>query len=274
MLDGTVIYKVTGSGNDFVMLDGRTEPLERWTPELIREICARGTGVGADGFAVLQPGSRPGAVRFHFFNADGGRSAMCGNAALCATRLSAWLELGPAEGLVLETDSGDVPARCLPGPGQRAEIQLPPVADLTTPDIAAVSGERSIHFTAVGVPHLVVLVEDIGAVPLIERGRELRSHPAVGPDGANVTFVGNGSGGWAMRTFERGVEAETLACGTGAAASAAVLAQAEGVALPIDIRTSSGALLTVSTDAAAGGEFGRPRLAGEGRIVFRAILGA
>ena len=64
MLDGTVVYKVTGSGNDFVMLDGRTEPLERWTPELIQEICSRGTGVGADGFAVLQPGSRPGAVRF------------------------------------------------------------------------------------------------------------------------------------------------------------------------------------------------------------------
>ena len=123
-MDGTVVYKVTGSGNDFVMLDGRTEPLERWTPELIREICARGTGVGADGFAVLQPGSRPGAVRFHFFNADGGRSAMCGNAALCATRLSAWLELGPAAGQVVETDSGDVPARCLPGPGQRERDHL------------------------------------------------------------------------------------------------------------------------------------------------------
>ena len=274
MLDGTVVYKVTGSGNDFVMLDGRTEPLERWTPELIREICSRGTGVGADGFAVLQPGSRPGAVRFNFFNSDGGRSAMCGNAALCATRLSAWLELGPADGLVLETDSGDVPARCLPGPGQRAEVQLPPVADLTTPEIATLPGERTIRFTAVGVPHLVVLVEEVGAVPVLERGRELRSHAEVGPDGANVNFVGNGSGGWAMRTFERGVEAETLACGTGAAATAAVLAQSEGVALPVDIRTSSGAVLTVSVDSAAGGQFGRPQLAGEGRIVFRAIVGA
>ena len=116
--------------------------------------------------------------------------------------------------------------------------------------------------------------EDLGAVPLLERGRELRSHAAVGPDGANVNFVGNGSGGWAMRTFERGVEAETLACGTGAAASAAVLAQAEGVALPIDIRTPSGVLLTVSAEVDAASGFGRPRLAGEGRILFRAILGA
>jgi diaminopimelate epimerase len=230
--------------------------------------------VGADGLAILQPGSRSGAVRFNFFNADGGRSQMCGNAALCATRLSAWLELGPAEGLVLETDSGDVPARCLPGPGHRAEIQLPPIADLTTPDIATLAGERSLHLTAVGVPHLVVLVDEVAAVPLLERGRELRSHAAVGPDGANVNFVGNGSGGWAMRTFERGVEAETLACGTGAAASAAVLAQIEGAVLPVDIRTSSGALLTVSANPVGGGGLGRPQLAGEGRMVFRAVLGS
>ena len=272
-MNGTVVYKMTGSGNDFVMLDGRVEPLERWTPDDIRAICARGTGVGADGLAILHPGSGPGAVRFNFFNRDGSRSAMCGNAALCAARLAAWLELAPRKGMVLETDSGPVEARCLDGPGERAEILLPEVAPVTEPAIATVAGERSIHLTAVGVPHLVVQVDDVAVVPLGERGRELRSHPATGAEGANVNFVSDGSGEWRMRTFERGVEDETLACGTGAAASAAVLTGSAGASLPLTIRTSSGALLVVSATPAPGGQFGQPRLAGEGRIVFRAILG-
>jgi diaminopimelate epimerase len=269
-VDGTVVYKMTGSGNDFVMLDGRNQRLGDWTPERIRAICARGTGIGADGLAVLEPGSGPAAVRFNFFNSDGGRSAMCGNAALCATRLACWLEMAPAEGLTLETDSGEVRARCLHGPGERAEILLPAIAQITVPDIAPAPGERSIHLTAVGVPHLVVLVEDVAAVALMERGRDLRCHPAVGADGANVNFVGTGSGEWRMRTYERGVEAETLACGTGAAAAAAVLSRVDGVTPPVEIRTSSGALLTVSADPASDGGLGRPRLEGEGRLVFRA----
>jgi diaminopimelate epimerase len=272
-VNGTVVYKMTGSGNDFVMLDGRVERLERWTPEHIRTVCARGTGVGADGLAVLEPGSAPGSVRFNFFNRDGSRSAMCGNAALCATRLAAWLELAPPGALVLETDSGPVEARCLDGPGERAEILLPPVAPVTEPAITRTTGEQSIHLTAVGVPHMVVQVDDIGLVPLPERGRELRSHPAAGSEGANVNFVSDGSGEWRMRTFERGVEDETLACGTGAAASAAVLSRCAGAPLPLSIRTSSGALLVVSANPAPDGQFGQPRLAGEGRFVFRAILG-
>jgi diaminopimelate epimerase len=272
-VDGTVIYKMTGSGNDFVMLDGRTHQLQEWTPERIRGVCARGTGVGADGFAVLQPGSRPGAVRFNFFNSDGGRSPMCGNAALCAARLAAWLELAPTDGLTLETDAGEVEARCLGGPGERAEILLPAAAPVTAPDIAPAPGECALHLTAVGVPHLVVLVEDVEAVALLERGRELRHHPVVGPEGANVDFVAQGSNGWRMRTYERGVEAETLACGTGAAACAVVLTQAAGVSPPVHIRTSSGALLTVSAGPGSGDGFGRPWLAGEGRLVFRAVLG-
>ena len=268
--DGIVIYKMSGSGNDFVMVDGRTQPLERWTPELIRDVCSRGTGVGADGLAVLEPGSRPGAVRFHFFNCDGSRASMCGNGALCATRLAAWLELAPSDGLTLETDAGDVEGWCLPGE-EAAEILAPPVGELTQPEIKLAPGEHSIHLTTVGVPHLIVLVDDLAAVPLLQRGRALRSHPAL-PEGANVNFLANGDGGWALRTYERGVEAETMACGTGAVAAAAVLAQAGQAEPPLQIGMASGTLLTISADLAPDRSLERARLAGPARLVFRAII--
>jgi diaminopimelate epimerase len=271
--EGTVVYKMTGSGNDFVVVDGRVDPVDSWTPEAIRCLCARGTGVGADGFVVLEPGSGPGAVRFHFFNADGGRSAMCGNAALCSVRLSAYLELAPPDRIVLETDVGIQQGRCIDAQPERAEVELPSSTSLSTPDIPLEPGERTMRLTRVGVPHLVVLVDSVGDVGVSERGRALREHPGVGSDGANVNFVGNGGASWAMRTYERGVEAETLACGTGAVASAATLAAVSQAHLPIDIRCSSGAILTVSAAPAPDGSLPKPRLTGQARLVFRAVLG-
>lgn len=272
-MKGSIVFKMSGSGNDFVFVDGRTSPLTAWTAERIRAVCARGTGIGADGVVVLEPGTAPGRVRFHFFNNDGSRADMCGNAALCATRLAAWLELAPVQEMVLETDAGDVETRCLAGEGERAEILLPPVGDITSPEITLAPGELSIHLTRVGVPHLVVRVGNLAAVPLAKRGSALRSDPKAGPAGANVNFVAVAGSQWAMRTFERGVEAETLACGSGAAACAAVLAQNGGVEFPWDVRSASGAILTV-TPASDGRPLRRARLAGEGRLVFRAILDA
>lgn len=269
-MKGTIVYKMSGSGNDFVFLDGRASALGTWTPERIADVCARGTGVGADGLVVLEPGSAPGRVRFHYFNSDGSRAAMCGNAALCAARLAAWLELAPANGMLLETDAGELEARCLSGEGERAEITLPEVGEIERPAITLGAGERSIRLTRVGVPHLVVEVEDLDRVQLTVRGPALRRHAEAGPQGANVNFVGRKGSGWAMRTYERGVEAETLACGTGAAACAAVLSTEHGVSLPWSVVTASGAVLTVS--APDGFRGGRPRLAGEGRLLFRGIL--
>ncbi len=270
---GTVIYKMTGSGNDFVVVDGRADPVARWGPERVRAVCARGTGVGADGVVVLEPGSREGAVRFHYFNSDGSRAGMCGNASLCATRLAVWLELAPAGGLVLETDTGEVTARCLDGADERAEIGLAPPTLIAEPAIRLGPREEAIFLTTVGVPHLVVLVDDVSDFPVVERGRALRSDRAAGPDGANVSFLARGDRGWAMRTYERGVEAETLACGTGAVACAAVLVHRHGLRPPIDLISASGATLTVSANLTDDGRLGAARLSGEGRLVFRAILG-
>lgn len=273
---GRVVYKMTGSGNDFVMVDGRWSPVGDWTPEQIRTICARRTGLGADGLAVLEPGSEPGSVRFHFFNSDGSRCEMCGNASLCATRLAARLELAPPEGMVLETDAGAIRTRVVPGPGQLAEIGLPAVIDGGKPDIRLSPGETAVHLVKVGVPHLVVeiLGQDPAKLDLATRGKELRSHPALPNGGANVNFVGGSDGKWKMRTYERGVEGETLACGTGAVAAAAALVHRGRAKLPLKIETASAKILQIS--GVATGETGQllsnPSLIGEARTVYRAVL--
>lgn len=271
-MKGLILYKMTGSGNDFLFADGRLMPGSTWTGDVIRNLCRPHTGVGADGFAVLEPGSRAGGVRFHFFNSDGSRASMCGNAALCATRLAAWLRIAPAEQLWLETDAGVLEGRCLDGPGERAEVAAPPPGSIIAPDILLEPGERSIHFTDVGVPHLVVLVDDVAAVEVCRRGRELRSHETVQPHGANVNFVSCNGDIWFIRTFERGVEGETLACGTGTVAAAAVLAPNGSAKLPWSVKTASGAVLRVSGRMGREGRLESPRLDGEGRLVFRAIV--
>jgi len=276
-VNGTVVYKMNGSGNDFVFVDGRTSPLSAWTPERIRAVCDRHSGVGSDGLVVVEPGSAPDAVRFHFFNSDGGRAAMCGNGALCATRIAAYLELASPNGMTLETDAGTYRSRCVPGDGERAELLLGDVTAFSQPKVRLRSGEREARLVQVGVPHLVVLVEKVGAVELLERGRALRFDPALGPPGANVNFVGpaeghSGTQAWAMRTYERGVEGETLACGTGAVACASVLALGGHATLPLQVRTASGKVLSVSGAPTGSGVCG-VSLAGEGRLLFRAILG-
>lgn len=269
-------YKMSGSGNDFVMVDGRESPLRTWNAQRIQSVCARRTGVGADGLVVLEPGPAPGSVRFNFYNSDGGRSDMCGNASLCATRLAARIGLAPPEGMDLVTDVGTFRSRCLDEPGERAEITLQSVDGLReVAEIAHQVEESDIFLATVGVPHLVVLVPsvDLPAVSPEGRGQELRSHRAL-PDGANVNFVAPQGDLWRMRTFERGVEAETLACGTGAVACAAVLVRLGRADLPIDILTSSGRVLSVTGTAGPSDAepLINPRLAGEGRLVFEGRL--
>jgi diaminopimelate epimerase len=272
-VSGDVFFKMSGSGNDFVFLDGRWTSPGDWPADRIRGVCARGTGVGADGVVVLAPGSSRGAVRFIYFNADGNRAEMCGNAALCATRLAVHLEMAPPDAVTLETDAGVVEARCVPGSDSRAELLLPDVSRVTSPDIPPADGEEEIGFAVVGVPHLVVTVRDLEAVDLIGRGKALRHHPILSPAGANVNFVAPNGSGWAMRTYERGVEDETLACGTGAVACATVLHAGGRATLPFSVQTRSGSLLRVSGTTSPDVALHTPRLEGEGRLVFRGTLG-
>ncbi len=272
-LVGLPLYKMTGSGNDFVMVDGRVSTPEDWSAEDMQAACARGTGVGADGVVFVTPGSHPGAVRMIYFNADGSRAAMCGNAALCSTTLAAHLGLGAGEGMDLETDAGTYQSRTA-GLG-RSELHLAPVRPPEAlPGLPLAPGEQRAALMRVGVPHVVIVVDDVDRVALATRGRTVRFHPAVGPEGANVNFVSTGSKPyeWRMRTYERGVEGETLACGTGSVGAACALHEWGLARLPVHIVTRTGMLLEIKATKAAGGSYEGVWLSGEGRMVFKAVL--
>jgi diaminopimelate epimerase len=265
---------MTGSGNDFVMMDGRHTTPAEWSEADVRAVCARGTGVGADGLVFVGPGSTASAVRMVYFNSDGSRAAMCGNAALCSTRLAVRLGIARGKAMTLETDAGTYESRSA-GPGERAELRLAPVsAPSAVPGLIASDGERRIALSIVGVPHLIVLVDDVSGVDVLRRGRALRGDPALGPEGANVNFISPGSvpSEWPMRTYERGVEAETLACGTGAVAAACALAAWGLAELPVTIWTRSGRRLEIEAKRLADGTFDEVWLAGEARLVLRGVI--
>lgn len=275
-MNTVVFHKVTGSGNDFVMLDGRTTRHEDWSTERIAAVCDRRQGVGADGLVILDPAG-PDTVRMTYFNSDGSLAAMCGNAALCATRLSAALELADPAGMTLATGAGIFRTRCV-GEGDQAELNLPNVTAPQPVEIPLEPGERSVRLGTVGVPHLVVHVDDINAVDVERRGKALRHHPACGPAGANTNFHGRissssgaaGGPAWRLRTYERGVEAETLSCGTGTVAAALAIATEGLDELPLRVLSSGGQILSV-TAKLVGDRTTELWLAGQGRIVARGI---
>lgn len=266
---GVPFWKLSGSGNDFVFFDTRLGgvPGGLASPDGIRRLCARGSGVGADGVVFLEP-APAGHLRIRYVNADGSPAELCGNATLCSVRLGALLGAAPATGMTVETDAGPVPARIV---DDEPEVTLGPVTTLRSdePLVALDLGERRVGYAVVGVPHLVVLTDALEDVPLTRRGPVLRNTPGL-PGGANVNWVARTPAGWAMRTYERGVEGETLACGTGSVAVGLMLDAWGLAALPTRIRTRSGRWVTVSTSGE--GDTKRPTLRGEGRFVFRGVL--
>jgi len=261
---GRSFYKLTGSGNDFVFIDTRTEPagyLEN--TETIRAICARGSGVGADGIVFLR--QHEGAkVAIRYLNSDGSIAALCGNATLCAARLAA--ELGIVDRdqeFGIATDSGIMTARFR---HEVPEIDLQPVDQLDECFGAEPGeGEMRLGFALVGVPHLVVLCRDVERAAIVDRGRELRHHPGLS-HGANVNFVSARGGRWRIRTYERGVESETLACGTGAVATALLLEAWGEAGQSMELETLSGRALRVRHRLE--GQRHYASLSGEARIVF------
>lgn len=264
---GRAFYKMTGSGNDFVVFDSSAGPFgDLESPAQIVALCARGTGIGADGAVFIEPSGR-NSVRMRYYNADGSRADLCGNATLCTARLAAELGLVSGE-FTVETDAGSLKARIRDG---LPEIDLEPVTGLEpeAKALAAEPGEERIGFAVAGVPHVVVRVPDLEQIDLDRRGGQLRRHPSLS-QGANVNFVANRGSGWAYRTFERGVEGETLACGTGAVATAVLLAKWGLSGDETALATRSGKPLTVRLRR--DGDLWYPSLRGEGRIVFQGTV--
>jgi diaminopimelate epimerase len=261
---GRTFYKMSGSGNDFVFVDTRTEPAGSLaSPEVVGAICSRGTGIGADGVVFLER-SGHAAIRLIYLNADGSRADLCGNATLCTARLARELGVVGDADFKIETDSGVLAARFH---GDQPEVDLRPVTECR-PDagLPLQPGERRMGFALAGVPHLTILVDDVQTVDVVGRGRPLRQHPSLA-FGANVNFVQNlGNGAFRYRTYERGVEAETLACGTGAVATTVLLTAWGLTAGRASLTTGSGRELRVRLTGPIGAQ--TPSLSGEARIVF------
>jgi diaminopimelate epimerase len=267
---GRDFYKLSGSGNDFVFVDARSHPAGSLAePYVIGSICNRGTGIGADGVVFLETSAKA-TIRLIYINADGTRADLCGNATLCTARMAR--ELGLVRGteeFSIETDVGVLGARFL---DETPEIDLNPVTE-TNPEagIQLMNGERRIGFALAGVPHLTLVVDDLDAVDVVGRGRPLRRHPSL-EHGANVNFVQpKPDGSFGYRTYERGVEAETLACGTGAVATAWLLMQWGMASSPVTLRTRSGRRLGVRF--AGSGAGAKASLSGEAKIVFQGRFG-
>ena len=267
--EGQSFYKMTGSGNDFVVFQAKGGGVaELETPDAIQALSGRGTGVGADGVVFLEPAGK-GNVRMRYYNSDGSEAALCGNASLCSTRLAVELGLAQAGGFVLHTAAGALQARIRDG---LPEVDLEPVTDVRSDagDLGPKPGEERLGYACAGVPHVVVEVRDVESAPLTTRGPELRRHPSL-RDGANVNFVAKrADGSWTYRTYERGVEAETLACGTGAVATAIILSAWGESGEQTVLWTRSGLPLTVTLRRE--GSKWMPSLRGEGRIVFEGRL--
>lgn len=259
--------KMTGAGNDFVMLDNRdgTLSLDR---DGVAWLCNRHFGIGADGLMLVEAGGDGGAeFVMRYFNADGGEAEMCGNGARCFARYARMLTGEPGKPVAFQTRAGLVRAEF---DGDLVAVDLTPPLGLRLDGAIQTrhGGVLEIHDCNTGVPHAVVFVDDADRAMVAELGREIRFHPNYQPSGTNVNFVQVlGEDSIRVRTYERGVEGETLACGTGVAASAIISHFARGVALPVRVRVQSGEDLEV--DFGSDGESVTDvRLKGPATLVF------
>lgn len=262
-------FKMSGSGNDFIVIDNREQVVDETDlHELIVGSCRRKMSAGADGFILIES-SEAVDFRWRFYNADGSRAEMCGNGARCAARF-AFLNRIAAAQMSFQTDVGTVSARV---DGIRVKVSMPDPAELKLDySVNLQKGPLTVSSVNTGVPHVVVIDEQIEDMDVFALGREIRYHPDFSPAGTNANFICPvGDDGIAIRTYERGVEDETLACGTGSIASAIVSAQKLNMSAPVRVRTRGGEDLTIYFSE-KDGVFTDIFLEGDARVIYTGEL--
>ncbi len=259
--------KMNGAGNDFVLLDNRSGTV-RLDAATIARVCDRHRGVGADGVLLLEPAEGGADHRMRYYNADGGEAEMCGNGARCFARF-ARKTAGANGPISFETPAGLIRAEFVEG--ERVRIAMVTPFDYA-PDLQLMADGslRSVFSINTGVPHACVFVDDLEATPVFSLGRALRRHERFRPKGTNANFIQLlGPQSIAIRTYERGVEDETLACGTGVTASALIHAARHGAASPVSVKVRGGDTLEVGFVRGAGaGAFTEVTLTGPADFVF------
>lgn len=261
--------KMDGAGNDFVMIDNRGGEVQL-QPEQIVRICDRHRGVGADGILLLENGTNGADFRMRYYNRDGGEAEMCGNGARCFARFANKVA-GAPDKISFETPAGMIGAQLH---DDLVTLSMSDPTSLRLNQKLQIDGEEAVvHFINSGVPHVVVPVSRIDVVDVRGQGAAIRRHKNFSPNGANVNFLEKrGSNKIGIRTYERGVEDETLACGTGVVASALIFAATEKVDGPITIVVRSGSELNVDFERDAE-KFRAVTLTGPAEFVFEGTIG-
>jgi diaminopimelate epimerase len=257
--------KMNGAGNDFVLIDDRAQKLKPAGRQIAR-ICDRHAGVGADGLIILLPcASGRADWAWDFYNSDGSNAEMCGNGARCFARFVQKLT-GAQNGITFETRAGIISAGF---DGERVAVSLTPPRDLRLNQTVCLrDGEIAVHSVDTGVPHAVIYVPDADQAMVQSLGAEVRGHARFAPRGTNVNFVQLlGGNAIRARTYERGVEGETLACGTGVTAAALISAEVHHLTSPVRVRVQGGDWLEVGFEKKEG-QFAAVRLSGPADFVF------
>ena len=263
-------WKLEGAGNDFLGLDGRAGGF-KLNRQQIADLCDRRRGVGADGVLVVEkPKVRGADFRMRYYNSDGGEAEMCGNGARCFALLARAVSGRKGNELRVQTQAGLLTLRTS---GQEVQVSMTEPTKLRLGRKLVVAGRKlAVDFLNTGVPHAVLFVRSVRSIDVAKQGRAIRYHSAFAPSGTNVNFVEIGRGNRIhVRTYERGVEGETLACGTGVVASSILSNLRRGLRSPILVTTRGGDHLRVGFSM-VNGQARKVTLQGPARIVYRGVL--
>jgi diaminopimelate epimerase len=260
--------KMNGAGNDFILIDNRAGDVHLDRRQ-ITHLCDRHRGIGADGILLLEKAANHADFRMRYFNADGGEAEMCGNGARCFARF-ANKAAGAQTKISFETPAGVISAELA---GDVVTLQMTEPTDLRlNVYLPSANENKPVHFINSGVPHVVIAVPRIEDVDVKREGSAIRYHKIFSPKGANVNFIEKrGPKKIAVRTYERGVENETLACGTGIVASALIFAAIEKVNGPISVIARGGDELQVGFEKIAN-QFRDVTLTGPAEFVFEGTI--
>src|SRR5437762_2167870 len=256
--------KMNGAGNDFILIDNRAGDVHLDRSQ-IAHLCDRHRGIGADGILLLEKAANHADFRMRYFNADGGEAEMCGNGARCFARFANKVAK-PQKKISFETPAGVISAELV---GDAVTLRMTEPTDLRLDiELTGANEDKAVHFINSGVPHVVIPVPRIDDVDVRRRGSAIRYHKMFSPKGANVNFIEKrGPNKIAVRTYERGVEDETLACGTGIVAGALIFAATANANGPISVIARGGDELQVGFEKIAN-QFRDVTLTGPAEFVF------
>lgn len=262
-------YKMNGAGNDFIVIDNRDLSIQL-DSETIEALCDRHCGIGADGLLAVEPAEKGADFKFRYYNADGGEAEMCGNGARCFGRFVAHLGEEVPDEVTFETIAGTIAAVMV---GEHVRIAMSEPKDLKLDTGVTIPGlDTVLHFLNTGVPHVVAFVpggESFEELDVYSMGRSIRQHEAFAPAGTNANFATViAPSHIEIRTYERGVEDETLACGTGMVACALIHHLLTAAPSPIKVTVAGGDTLEIAFEKTGEQTFRNVTLTGPADFVF------